>query len=180
MRRIALLALPFAAVAALELAHAPSAGVAAVVDLPLLTQTGCGLVCYDGGAAGCPQGQHDAYVGDECALFPTHGGQPHPGDCNGAVECRSGTCGGSHACDGLAQADFEALRNAVAKLDAVGVWQAIRLHDERFVLNVARSAIQILACDSERVIAHLPVATEFMTNLARAEGVDQQLTQIGD
>jgi hypothetical protein len=24
------------------------------------------------------------------------------------------------------------------------------------------------------------VATEFMTNLARAEGVDQQLTQIGD
>jgi len=128
---------------------------------------GC-LFCDDAPEMGCSGDEHHAYVG-QSGLGPwARAGGPHT-----VTVCRSGSCDTKHGDCTLAQGssrtfgkDIEMVRGTIERGDPAAIAGILKQFPQRVVVNVERSAIQVLGCTGE-VAAHIPLSNALVADISR-------------
>lgn len=136
---------------------------AAVLVMPLSALADdCDIRCTE--PPDCDPGEHDAWEGSPVNAMRNGGVHLDP-------VCYPGTCDTKHGpmCGppDFANSEFEELRRRLARNDAAGAATLVLAHGREVVVNVERSAVQILDCTGG-VVAHLPVSTDLAASLAHA------------
>jgi hypothetical protein len=149
-----------------------AAGSVAVVSARAITVPGatfeCDIRCTE---TICEPGEtHDAYEvaeEDEYLINATRNGGVHLD-----FQCKTGTCATKHGplCNNFGElaftdAEFEAVRAAVAAADLDATHALVRRYEKRIQVNSQRLAIQISDC-AGNMVAHLPISKGFVSALA--------------
>lgn len=120
----------------------------------------CALACWMGLGGSCPSDYHLAITTSvESARNAEWGTGPH-----NDYMCYAGSCDEMHGLDCTPLEELESLRASMASEDIVRTALLLRNTDRDIVLNVGRSAIQVLDCQSA-VVAHLPISTRDLHRL---------------
>jgi hypothetical protein len=115
------------------------------------------------GGESCPTDWHYAWDGDDEA-WTRNGGAHLDG------LCRSGTCDTTHGpyCEATVPAhELRALQTAAASHDVSTVANALASYPKQITLNVTRSALQVIDCDSA-VVLHAPLRSDVVASLIGA------------
>lgn len=129
----------------------------------------------------CPDGMHDAWDVDDDGGLPggtgsegsaygmfTRNGGSHPRD----NRCFEGTCWRKHgpACRAsaggtFAIVDMDRLRGSIESRDVQGVKNLLANYTQSTVLNIERSAVQVINCEGA-FIAHFPVDPKLLDRVS--------------
>ena len=167
MKRLAYLVALVVATAGLIL-DLPSASAAAVTSSAVLDdgEAGC-LFCTNGEPIFCAPDEHHAYPGQSgLGTWARAGGAHNGSPCkDGSCETKHGPCALAKAGGSTFETDLELVRSSIDSGDPAAVSRLLLRFAGRVVVNVERSAVQVLGCTGG-VVAHLPISNTLVASLA--------------